>query len=162
VFEKAGPALDELLRVTRPGGVVAFSVMSRWGSLHRTLEAVLALDRRGFSEENRRVVMDGDLLGEVARVEGMTLSHECHLFTWEEIEVLLAGRACELIDASAAGFLGLRADDALAELSEEEWARHLAREEVACRARGVLDAGTHTIVAVRKLDAGSAGAPPVR
>ena len=150
LFERAGDGLGELMRVTRPGGIVAFSVMSRWGTVHRFLEPILALGRRGLAAENRRVMETGELRGELARVDGMSLPHECHLFTWPEIEALLVGRPCDLLDASAAGFLSIRADDTLAGLSPEEWAEFLDWEEAACRSRGALDGGNHTLVALRR------------
>lgn len=148
VFERAGDALDELLRVTRPGGAVAFSVMSRWGTVHRWLEAFLG--GQGTLDDNRLVVESGDLVGELAWVGGLSHPHECHLFTWEEIERLLSTRACRLIDASAANMLSLRADQALADLGPEAWETFLAWEEAACRSPGALSAGTHILVALRR------------
>jgi SAM-dependent methyltransferase len=150
LFERAGTGLDELLRVTRTGGTVAFSVMSRWGTLHRFLEAVVELNRNGIGTENSAIVRTGDLTGAAGRVEGMSLPHECHLFTWEEIEQLIAGRPCQLIDASASNFLSVRNDEFLNELSADEWAKFVDWEELACRSKGCLGGGTHILVALRK------------
>ena len=150
-FDRAGDALDELIRVTKPGGVVAFSVMSKWGTLHRFLgDIVLTLGRAGLAAENDRIARTGDLTGVAAGVEGMTLPHECHMFTWDEVESLISGRPCEVIDASASNFLAIRSAEVLNELSAEEWASFLDWEEAACRSRGALDAGTHLLVALRK------------
>jgi SAM-dependent methyltransferase len=150
VFEKAGQAIDQLLTVVRPGGVVLFSVMSRWGSLHQFLDGVLEQVRHGFNEEYRNLIDTGDLEGELARVSWMSLPHECHLFTWSEIEELLAPRPCRLLEASAANFLSIRAEQTLSALGTEEWERFLAWEERACRARSALDAGTHILVAIER------------
>jgi len=149
-FENAGQALDELLRVTRPGGVVAFSVMSRWGTLHHWLEDVLAGGLEGPRREGQRLAETGDLVGELARLPDMSLPHECHLFTWEEVEQLVSDRPCELIDASAANFLSIRATQALADVILEEWEALVFWEEVICRSRGVLACGTHILAALRK------------
>jgi SAM-dependent methyltransferase len=150
LFERAGTGLDELLRVTRTGGAVAFSVMSRWGTLHRFLEAAVQLSRTGLVTESETIVKAGDLTGEAARVDGMSLPHECHMFTWEEIEQLLTGRQCQLIDAAASNFLSVRNDEFLNELSPDEWAAFIDWEEAACRSKGCLGGGTHILVALRK------------
>jgi SAM-dependent methyltransferase len=150
LFERAGTGLDELLRVTRTGGTVAFSVMSRWGTLHRFLEAVVELSRLGVDTESAAIVRTGDLTGAAAGVEGMSLPHECHLFTWEEIEQLITGRHCHVIDASASNFLSVRNDEFLSALSPDEWAQFLDWEELACRSKGCLGGGTHILVALRK------------
>lgn len=103
------------------------------------LVAVLGFERQGLGELNRQVIETGDLLGEIAHVPGMSLPHECHLFTWEEIERLLEGRPCELIDAATANYFAVNLNDVLAQLSEAEWARFLDWEEMACRSHGVLE-----------------------
>jgi SAM-dependent methyltransferase len=153
VFERAGQALDQLLTVVRPGGIVLFSVMSRWGSLHQFLDGVLEQAGQGFDEEYRAIVETGDLVGEPARVSWMSLPHECHLFTWEEVEELLGSRPCRLLDAAADNFLSLRAEKVLSTLGSDGWERFLSWEQQACRARGALDAGTHILVAIERLSA---------
>ena len=73
-----------------------------------------------------------------------------HLFTWEELERLLAPRPCQLLDASAANFLSVRAESALSDLDPETWDQFLNWEETACRDHAALDAGTHIMVAVER------------
>jgi len=150
VFERAGQALDELLSAVRPGGVVVFSVMSRWGSLHQFLDGVLEEVAKGSAEEYRVLVETGDQFGETARSTVIDLPHEMHLFTWDELERLLVTRPCRLLEASAANFLSVRADGALAHLGSEAWEQFLSWEEAACRAPGALDAGTHIMVALER------------
>jgi len=150
VFERAGQALDELLAVVRPGGVVLFSVMSRWGSIHQFLDGVLKEFARGLTDEYRVLVETGDQFGETGRSTMRGLPHELHLFTWEEVERLLATRPCRLLEASAANFLSVRADGALPDLNPETWDQFLNWEEAACRALGALDAATHILVALER------------
>jgi SAM-dependent methyltransferase len=150
VFERAGDALDELLAAVRPGGTVLFSVMSRWGSIHQFLDGVLKEFAKGLTDDYRVLVETGDQFGETGRSTLVDLPHELHLFTWEELEHLLAPRPCRLLDASAANFLSVRADSALADLDPETWGQFLNWEEAACRARGALDAGTHILVALER------------
>jgi SAM-dependent methyltransferase len=150
VFERAGQALDELLAVVRPGGVVLFSVMSRWGSLHQFLDGVLKEVAGGDAEAYRVLMETGDQFGQTGRTARPELVHELHLFTWDEVERLLATRPCRLLEASAANFLSVRADGALADLDQETWDQFLNWEEAASRARGGLDAGTHIMVALER------------
>lgn len=150
LFERAGDGLAELLRVTRIGGVVAFSVMSRWGTLHRFLDSVVQVGGIGHAVEYAAVVKTGDLTGEAARVGGMSLLHECHLFTWDEVAQLVTEQPCHLIDASASNFLSLRNDEVLSGLSPNEWSEFIDWEEAACRSKGCLGGGTHILVALRK------------
>ena len=119
LFDRAGEGLDQLLRKVRPGGAAAFSVMSRWGALRMALEGVLEYQRKGLGDLNRRVIETGDLVGELAAVPGMSLPHECHLFTWEEIERLLSGRPCSLIEASASNYLSVNYGELLSRLEGE-------------------------------------------
>jgi SAM-dependent methyltransferase len=150
VFERAGEALDELLAAVRPGGTVLFSVMSRWGSIHQFLDGVLKEFAQGLKDEYRFLVETGDQFGETGRSSVVGLAHEMHLFTWEELERLLGPRPCQLLDASAANFLSVRADSALSDLDPETWDQFLNWEEAACRDHGALDAGTHIMVAVER------------
>jgi len=144
VFEQAGQGLDELLAAVRPGGIVLLSVMSRWGSIHQFLDGVLEAGVKGY----RLLAETGDQFGETARSTVIDLPHEMHLFTWDELERLVAARPCRLVDASAANFLSVRADGALASIDPARWEEFLSLEEAACRTRGALDAGTHIIVAL--------------
>ncbi len=157
VFDHAGQALDELLAAVRPGGVVLFSVMSRWGSIHQFLNGVLKEFAKGLTDEYRVLVETGDQFGETGRSTVIDLPHEMHLFTWEEVEQLFVARPCRLLEASAANFLSVRADDALSDLGPETWEQFLNWEEAACRARGAVDAGTHIMVALERQPATPGG-----
>jgi Methylase involved in ubiquinone/menaquinone biosynthesis len=151
VFEHAGSALDGLLRVVRPDGLVLLSVMSRWGAVRAFLGSILQLDLEGLAEANDAIIATGDLVGEVARVEGVSLPHECHMFTWPELKGLLTGRACKVVDVCAANFLSVRNEEALFGLPPDRWDRFMDWEETACRSEGALDAGTHILLALRRL-----------
>ena len=144
VFERAGDAVGELLRVTRPGGHVLLSVMSRLGSTRRYLRAVFELVEQFGLEAVRHVFATGDLSAEINN------GHRMHMFTWAELRDLLAGQPCTLVAASAANFLSLREDDLLEGLDEHVWNAFLEWELEACRQPGALDGGTHMIAAVRR------------
>jgi SAM-dependent methyltransferase len=151
LFGRAGEGLDQMLLKARPGGTVAFSVMSLWGALRMALPDVLGFDRQGLGDLNARVIETGDLTGAIASVAGMSVPHECHLFTWAEVETLIAARPCELIEASASNYLSVNLGEVLQASDGALWERFVDWEERACHAAGVLDAGTHIIAALRKM-----------
>ncbi len=151
VFERAGDGFDQMLRKARPGGLVTFSVMSRWGSLRMALGGILDFERQGRTEMNRHVIETGDLRGEDARVTGMSLPHECHLFTWSEVQALLEGKPCEIVEATAANYLSVNLGEVLEGLDDPLWQRVLRWEETVCRSPALLDAGTHILVAARRV-----------
>lgn len=153
VFDGADQAANELIRVVEPGGLILVSVMSRWGAIHQFLDDIVAAARRGLDASIGTAAIDGDLLGEMQKVPGLALPHECHAFTWEELQALFANKSCRVVDASASNFLSLRADPLLADLSFAEWERLLELEEMACRSSGVIGAGTHILLALEKTGA---------
>lgn len=144
VFERAGDALGELLRVTRPEGHVLLSVMSRLGSTQRFLRAAFDLVEEFGLDEVRHVLDTGDLSAEINN------GHRLHMFTWAELQDLLAAHPCTLVAASAANYLSLREDELLENLDERLWPAFLEWELKACREPGVLDGGTHMIAVVRR------------
>lgn len=144
VFERAGDAVGELLRVTRPGGNVLISVMSRLGSTQRYLRAVFDLVEQFGLEAVRDVFRTGDLSAEINN------GHRLHMFTWAEVETLLAAQPCTTVAASAANYLSLRDDDLLDSLDEDMWRVFLEWEVEACREPGVLGGGTHMIAVLRR------------
>ena len=150
VFERAGDAITELLRVVRPEGLVLFSVMSRWGSLHQFLDGVVDEVDGKLGQDLRALAETGDQLGEAARSTMIDLPHEVHLFTWRELQEMLAPRQGRVCDVSASNFLSIRGDAALADITEAAWERFLDWEEGACREPGAIDAGTHILVAIEK------------
>jgi SAM-dependent methyltransferase len=144
VFERAEDALAELLRVTRPRGHVLLSVMSRLGTTQYFLGGVFELVEEFGLEAVRHVFATGDLSAEIND------GHRLHMFTWTELEALVASLPCTIVAASAANYLSLRQDDLPDDLSEDLWRVFLEWELAACRAPGVLDAGTHMIVVLRR------------
>lgn len=144
VFERAADAIGELVRTTRPGGHALLSVMSRIGSTQRYLPAVFELVEEFGLEPVRHVFATGDLSSEIND------GHRLHMFTWSELEGLLAAQPCTLVAASAANCLSLRDDDLLEGLDERLWGAFLEWELEACRQPGALDGGTHMIAVARR------------
>jgi SAM-dependent methyltransferase len=144
VFERAGDAVAELLRVTRPGGHVLLSVMSKHGTTRRFLRDVFELVEEFGLEAVRHVLETGDLSAEINN------GHRLHMFTWSELEALLAGQPGTIVAASAANYLSVRDDDVLDGLDDHLWRFFVEEELRVCRQPGVLDGGTHIIAVLRR------------
>jgi SAM-dependent methyltransferase len=144
VFERRQDALDELCRVTKPGGYVLLSVMCLWGTIHEKLPGVFATD----ADENARIVATGELrLGSAD--EGR---HQCHLFRADELRALVSATGWDLVVMSASNCLSSVWREPLDEIraSASKWEALLAMELEATAQPGCLDAGTHVIAVIRR------------
>ncbi|MDQ3929579.1 MAG: class I SAM-dependent methyltransferase [Chloroflexota bacterium] len=148
VFDRAGEALEELLRVTKPGGWVLLSVMSLLGSTNAFLPGVLRAAEEFGLEATSQVSSTGDLYGDVSG------GHKCHMFRWSELQALLLSHHCEIVAASASNFLSLQNEEAMQHAMSDPhtWQALLAWELDYCKEPGALDGGTHIIAAVRRDD----------
>ncbi|HEX2193964.1 MAG TPA: class I SAM-dependent methyltransferase [Candidatus Limnocylindria bacterium] len=147
VFDRADRAVGELLRVTRPGGLVLLSVMSLLGTCRRFLADCLATARQHGPETVRELLATGDQIGALAG------GHTCHLYRWAELEALLRRHPCEVVDVAAANFLAIGGNEALLPPVLEDaalWEAYLAWEVECCRQPGAVDGGTHIIAVVRR------------
>ena len=125
VMDRAPQALDELLRVIKPGGYLLLSVMSLLGATRKHLQAVLELPE----EERETVVATGVLHGE----------HRCRMYRWSQLKELLESRPCRIVAASASNFLSVNQQHEVL-----DW------EVQFCQEPGALDGGTHIIAVVQK------------
>jgi SAM-dependent methyltransferase len=144
VCDRAADGLRELLRVTRPGGHVVLSVMSKLGAARRYAPALFELWDEFGLDATQAVVDTGDLSAEI------NAGQQMHMFTWAELRKLLEDESCTIVAASAANFLSARNDDVLDRLPEERWHAFLRWELACCREPGALDGGTHIIAVVRR------------
>lgn len=136
VLGEADRALAELLRVTRPGGLVLLSVMSLLGSL-RAFSSYLPdlIEEFGWQRAVADVVETGDLPADVNN------GHVCRMYRWSDLQALLGRHPCRVVAASAANFLSVN----------EAWDdRFLEIELAACREPGALDGGTHILAVVER------------
>ena len=140
-------AVDELLRVTKPGGPVLLGVMSLVGTCHTFLGAIFEEMRQIGAAATDAVARTGDIGPEVRP------SHHMHMFRWSELRALLLERGCEILAASASNCLSVGNDNVLAEVRADDaaWAMFLRWEVDYCAEPGAVDAGTHIIaVAIRE------------
>lgn len=144
VFEQRDAALRELIRVTRPGGILLLGVMSLWGAVHQYLPGVLDVE----IERNRAIIASGDLTPETIG----SGRHYCHMFRSDELRGLLVQSGLSIEAVSASDCLAVNWGDALDELSEDDpkWQHLIEMEIEASREAGCLDMGTHLIAVCRK------------
>lgn len=146
VLDQAHHALDELLRVTRPGGHLLLSVMSLAGATAGGVEAVIR-DLRIHGPERVEAVIDtGDLPPELSGHAPM------HMYRWSELRELVERRPCRIVAVSASGLtFGRIHRDLHLSLSEEE-REHLTAWEVDLAAEpGAIGMGEHIIAVVQRL-----------
>jgi len=143
VFEEAGDALVDLLRI---GRVVVASVMSTLGAWAFFLPQVMSQVPDIGVAADHAIFETGDL-----RHEGRAEGHTCQMYRWREVEALVEAAGGEVVSASASNWASLGHEDTLAELGEDPagWRRFLDHEVSACREPGLLDAGTHILFAAR-------------
>jgi SAM-dependent methyltransferase len=145
VFEEAGDALGDLLRI---GRVVVASVMSTVGVWAFFLPQVMAqVPDIGVAADDA-IFETGDL-----RHEGRSEGHTCQMYRWREVEALIRAAGGEVVSASASNWASLAHEETLAQLVQDpaEWRRFIDHEVSACREPGLLDAGTHILFAARRV-----------
>lgn len=142
VFDARDRALAQCRRVMRPGGVLAASVMSVWGTTHRYLEQVLPLG----AEVNREVTRTGDLTSRT--VPGST--HHCHMFRSGELRDLLERGGFVDVWLSASSALSTGVASSLVAPGTDAWHTLLELERLACVEPGYLDAGPHLIATAHR------------
>ena len=139
VFDRRRDALEQLIRVTRPGGILLFSVMSLWGTAHQFLPGILDIE----VEANREILTTGNLTPKTVGSD----RHYTHLYRAEEFRNLLESAGLTIDMISASNCLSTTWTEQLADLPQEgeAWQHLLEMEIDACRQPGCLDMGTHLI-----------------
>ncbi len=144
VMDRRERALQECIRVTKPGGMILASVMSLWGTIHEYLPGVLEFPKT----ENKAIVASGDLTSENSKMA----THYCHMFRSGELRNFFQSHGLEVTDMAACNVLTPVYGDRLADAHKdrEKWIQVLNMELEACREPGCLDMGTHLIIAGKK------------
>jgi SAM-dependent methyltransferase len=145
VFERAGEAVGECVRVLRKDGGFLASVMSLWGTAHNALKDVLDIP----PEQNQAITNSGDLTPE----SYPTGIHFCHMYRASEFRDLLSRTGLKVLTMAASNCLSTRWNDHLVEIRHdaEKWAELLRMELDATREPGCLDMGAHLIAVARKI-----------
>jgi SAM-dependent methyltransferase len=145
-FDRAGPALAGLLRVTRPAGPVIASVMSTLGSFRHLLTGAVELADEYGDDLTDRILATGDLRQAQPPGSGQ---HTCRMLRSGEIEELVTAAGGQMLAGAASNWASLGDPQALARLAADpaRWERFLRNEVAMCSERGVWDGGTHFLFA---------------
>jgi ubiquinone/menaquinone biosynthesis C-methylase UbiE len=140
VVDRAGDAVAELVRVTRPGGHVLVSVMSLVGAGQTYVDAVIDVAGRYGIELTERIFTTGLL------PQGPDLGHlPMKLFRWRELRELLEPHG-EIVAASATGLLRPSKDP-----EDPALRALLGRLELElAREPGALDCAPHMLAVLRR------------
>ncbi len=144
--EKRG--VQEVLRVTAPGGIAILGVMSLVSTLIRFMGALI-LERDAIGIDNLRWILE---TGIQDRDHTPTTEHYCHMMTSADLDALLDDEEVDVIEKRATGLLSLASEDALADIrnDEELWDLLVQRELAWSKLPGALDLGTNIVYVVRK------------
>ena len=144
VLGRAEDALEELIRVTKPGGYLLVSVCSR---LNIYLPWLIEFVRSEGIDVAAKYIATGE--PDIAGNSG----HPMRCYTWSELEALLQRHPVELVAASASNFIATIENIPLLEEIEKEpdfWEAFLHWEVESCKEPGVLDCGSHIIAVIRR------------
>lgn len=158
VRDRRFDAVRELVRVTRPGGKLLVSVMSRYGASANLVRRPVTEFLKGQWEPMVwNVIETGDLSGVPStKVPGQT-HPSMHLFASDELVGLFS--ACEVITLAGSNVTATEATPALDELATDPdaWTTAVEMERRLCTKQGLVDNGGHIILVARRgEEAGSA------
>lgn len=143
VVDRGEQAIRELLRVTKPGGHLLFSVMSLIGITRSLFEEITEIET--YPEMLNGVNRDGLLDSALAHAP-------MKMYRFSELKKLLQHFPCQIVAASAANYLSPGRDEFLQThlQTEESKQKFFAWELEYCAEEGAIDGGTHMIVVVQK------------
>ena len=148
VRDSRATAAKELTRVLKPGGMLLVSVMSRYGGMASTVgrgDAVLATPAAGLWD----ALATGDLAPFPSRRTGLT-HPGMHLYAANELGALFAPYAdvLEVAGSNVSTFEGNARFEQVAG-DPQIWANIVEVERRLARQPGLVDAGSHIILAAR-------------
>ena len=146
VFEDAPRALRECFRVTRTQGMVLASVMSLAGSSRFFIDSFMpTIDVVGLDTFNA-FLADGDQRALLS----MPGTHPCRLFTWNDVQGLVAEAGGEVVAGLASNWLSLGPEPVIRQFETPQmWTTFMDWEERCCAEPGAIDGGTHILFAAR-------------
>ena len=148
--DERSTAVAEIVRLARPGGVILVSVMSRLGSAANTARRPtmpILHDPDGWHLWT--VIASGDLPEFPSRIPGM--QHPAmHLYTSDELRELFdTGEVLAIAGSNVTAYEGSQAFEELAN-DDKAWKTAVELERQLCHKPGLVDNGSHIILAARK------------
>jgi ubiquinone/menaquinone biosynthesis C-methylase UbiE len=149
-FEKEQAAITEILRVTKPGGIVIVGTVALFNSLMRYLPAIVEEKQQFGINATQWLIERGIQDAEHYPVEN---KNYLHMMTSRDLDALFAAHNVQIIEKRAAGIFSLAGNDALnqAKADPELWNLLLEKEVEFSKDSAYLDCGANLIYVVRKL-----------
>jgi SAM-dependent methyltransferase len=150
--EQRARAAAELVRVTRPAGIILVSVMSRYGAMtNNTRRALIPLLTEFRDSHLWHAIRTGDLPPFPSSSVPGKFHPPMHLYSAAELSDLLP--SCAVLEIAGSNVsLTEGANDAV--LSDPEiWPAIVDVERALNRQPGLVDSGSHIIMAARKMGA---------
>lgn len=150
VRDRRHHAAAELVRVTRPGGVLLVSVMSRLGATCNVVRrAALEVLRDPVAGQICSVLDKGELSGFPSRVPG-EMHPPMHLYSSGELAALF--ESCDVLAMAGSNVTATEGDPTFEGVAAdaEAWATAVDVELRLCQQPGLLDTGGHLIAVVQR------------
>ena len=150
VRDRRHHAAAELVRVTRPGGVLLVSVMSRLGATCNVVRrAALEVLRDPVAGKIWSVLDKGELSGFPSRVPG-EMHPPMHLYSSGELAALF--ESCDVLAMAGSNVTATEGDPTFEGVAADAdaWATAVDVELRLCQQPGLLDTGGHLIAVVQR------------
>ncbi len=149
-FDRAGAAITEMLRVTRPGGILIVGAVALFNPLMRYLPVIVE-EKGQFGLAATAWLLETGI--QDAEHYPVASRHYLHMMQSRDLDALFAGRDVQIIEKRAAGVFSLAGDAALqqAKADRELWDLILDKELAFSRDPAYLDCGANFIYVVRRL-----------
>ena len=149
-FDKERTAIREMLRVTKPGGILIVGAVTFFNSLMRYLSAI-AEEKQQFGIDATEWLMERGIQdAEHYPVENKNF---LHMMKSSDLDALFEDQNVQIIEKRAAGIFSLAGEDALnqAKTDQELWDLLLSKEIEFSSDPAYLNCGANFIYVVRKL-----------
>ena len=149
VCERRHEAAAELVRVTRPGGYILVSVMSRYGAATSVVHGGNLVVLADPDVWHLWQVIEGGNLPGFPDKSGM--DHPAmHLYTSDELKGLLP--ECEVLEVAGSNVSAFERGAGIEEVAKvsKAWESVIEVERRLCRMPGLVESGNHMIMVARK------------
>ena len=144
-------AIQEILGVTKPGGIIILGVMSLIGTVLRYAK-VLRSEKEKYGLEAMRWVLDTGI--QDPHHYPVEDKNYVHMMRAQEVEALIQDKPVEIVERRAAGLFALAGEEALNDAAEDEklWQLLLEKELEYSKNPAVLDCGLNLLYVLRRKD----------
>jgi ubiquinone/menaquinone biosynthesis C-methylase UbiE len=149
-FDKEQTAIAEMLRVTKPGGIVIVGAVGLFSSLIRYLPAIAQEKKQFGIDATNWLIEKGIQDSEHYPVDNQNY---LHMMKSSDLDALFASQNIQIIEKRAAGIFSLAGEEALAQAKadHELWHLLLCKEVEFSKDPAYLNCGANLIYVVRKL-----------